>query len=156
MAMAGDPSLIVLDEPTAAMDVEARRAFWGRMGAFAAAGRTILFATHHLEEADMAADRILVVAHGRLVADGSAAEIKSTVASRRVRLTMLNGDTDRLPGLAGVRRVELIGTRATLHTEDSDATVRDLVARDLRWRDLEVETGDLEEAFVSLTGGAAR
>jgi ABC-2 type transport system ATP-binding protein len=153
MAIAGDPALIVLDEPTAAMDVEARRAFWERMGTFARDGKTILFATHYLEEADMAAERIVVIAGGRRVADGTAAEIKATVGERRVRFTLREGDEDVLESLDGVGRVERHGRRATLYTRDADATVRQLVAADLAWEDLEVEGADLESAFLTLTGG---
>jgi ABC-2 type transport system ATP-binding protein len=153
MAIAGDPALVVLDEPTAAMDVQARRAFWGRMRALAEAGKTILFATHYLEEADMAADRIVVIARGRRVADGTAAAIKATLGERRVRFTLLAGEEDRLRAIDGVGRVERHRQRATLYTTDADATVRGLVAGDLRWRDLEVDGIDLEEAFLTLTGG---
>ena len=88
LAIAGAPRLLVLDEPTAAMDVESRRAFWASMRAYAAGGRTILFATHHLEEADENADRIIVIAGGRLVADGTAAEIKGMTGGRTVRFTL--------------------------------------------------------------------
>lgn len=154
MAIAGNPELIVLDEPTAAMDVEGRRAFWKRMGLMAAAGKTILFATHYLEEADMAADRIVVIAGGRPVADGSAAQIKASMGERKVRLTILDGDEDRLSMIDQVRRVERYGQRVTLYTADADATVRDLVTGNFRWQDLEVESADLEEAFLNLTGGA--
>jgi ABC-2 type transport system ATP-binding protein len=77
LALAGNPELLVLDEPTAALDVQARRAFWQRLHAGVAAGRTVLFATHHLEEADAAADRVVVLARGRLVADGTPEQIKS-------------------------------------------------------------------------------
>src|SRR5204863_10142497 len=76
LAIAGDPELLFLDEPTVAMDVETRRAFWADMREFAAEGRTILFATHYLEEADQVADRIVVLDRGRIVADGTAAATK--------------------------------------------------------------------------------
>jgi ABC-2 type transport system ATP-binding protein len=77
LALAGDPELLVLDEPTAALDVEARRGFWQRLGGSVAAGRTVLFATHRLEEADAVADRVLVIAAGRLLADGTPDQVKA-------------------------------------------------------------------------------
>ena len=154
MGIAGDPSVVVLDEPTAAMDVEARRAFWERMRRLSAAGRTILFATHYLEEADAAADRIVVIARGRPVADGTSAAIKATLGERRVRLTLEGGD-DRLEDLESVRQVLRHGHRVTLYTDDADATVRSLVHRRLSWRDLEVESPDLEQAFLTLVGEAS-
>ncbi len=79
LALVADPRLLVLDEPTVALDVEARRAFWATMRGFAAGGRTVVFATHYLEEADAFADRIVLMANGRIVADGSATEIKARV-----------------------------------------------------------------------------
>src|ERR1700761_935761 len=83
LAICGKSELIVLDEPTAAMDVETRQRFWATMKEEVAAGRTLLFATHYLEEADQAADRILVINRGRLLADGTPAEIKARGGAKR-------------------------------------------------------------------------
>ena len=88
MAIAGDPDLLFLDEPTVAMDVESRRAFWDDMRRSAADGRTVLFATHYLDEADQVADRIIVLDHGRVVADGSPAALRASVAERTVRFAL--------------------------------------------------------------------
>ncbi|MGW0657219.1 ABC transporter ATP-binding protein, partial [Streptomyces umbrinus] len=84
LATAGDSDLIVLDEPTTGMDVSARQAFWATMREQADQGRTVLFATHYLEEADAIADRVLVLHRGRLLADGTAAEIKAKAGARRI------------------------------------------------------------------------
>ncbi|MFC4534732.1 ABC transporter ATP-binding protein [Sphaerisporangium dianthi] len=150
LALAGDPDLIVLDEPTAALDVEARREFWDGMRRYAARGKTILFSTHYLEEADEHADRIVVIDRGRVVADGTSREIKRVAALTTVSLTV-DGDTSWLGGLPGVTMVEIRGRRAHLRSADSDATVMALAeARALR--DLEVSPADLEDAFVALTG----
>ena len=78
LALVPDPDLLVLDEPTVAMDVEVRRAFWASMREFTDAGRTVLFATHYLDEADAFADRVVVLADGVMVADGTGAQIKAT------------------------------------------------------------------------------
>ncbi|HET9014635.1 MAG TPA: ABC transporter ATP-binding protein [Thermomicrobiaceae bacterium] len=151
LAIAGNPDLILLDEPTTAMDVEGRHAFWERMRTMAATGKTILFATHYLEEADMAADRIVVVARGHKVADGTAAELKAGLGEQRVRFT-LDGTAGPVAALRGVTAVERFGQRVTAYTRDVDLTVRDLATSDLPWRDLELETADLETAFLKLTG----
>ncbi|NUT35923.1 MAG: ABC transporter ATP-binding protein [Hamadaea sp.] len=154
-ALAGNPDLLVLDEPTAAMDVASRQAFWAAMREYAAGGRTILFATHYLAEADDFADRVVVIAGGRVIADGTGAEIKKAVAGRTVSFDLAGGgavDLDRLPG---VTVVEVRGERALLRSDDSDATVRALVAGGRPFRDLEVAGVGLEAAFLALTGGEA-
>jgi ABC-2 type transport system ATP-binding protein len=151
LALAGDPDLLVLDEPTAAMDVESRRAFWKCMSSHAATGRTILFSTHYLEEADQNADRIVVVARGRVVADGSGAEIKRRIGGRTVSFDLAGGPSEGLDRLPGVVSVELGGDRARLRSSDSDATVAALVGERGTPRNLEVNGAGLEEAFLALT-----
>ena len=157
LAIAGDPDLVFLDEPTVAMDVESRRAFWGDMRRFAAEGRTVLFATHYLDEADQVADRIVVLDHGRIVADGTSASIKAGVADRRVRFT-LRGTAPAdgiLAALDGVDDVQVTGTDVVLTTRDADATVRALVAGSIAFENIEVSGASLETAFLALTGNGA-
>ncbi|MCO5994885.1 ABC transporter ATP-binding protein [Actinoallomurus rhizosphaericola] len=151
IAIAGAPRLLVLDEPTAAMDVESRRSFWASMREYAAAGRTILFATHYLEEADENADRVIVIARGRVVADGTPQEIKAAAGAGTVRFTIGDQPTAGLDALPGVSAVDVRGPVARLHTTDPDATVQALYATGLRVTDLEVKGADLEDAFLSLT-----
>jgi len=153
MAIAGDPDLLFLDEPTVAMDVESRRSFWSDMRAFAAEGRTILFATHYLEEADQVADRIVVLDRGRIVADGTAASIKNASSSRHVRFRSAAPDQAFLAALPGAAAVDIAGSRVDIATADSDATARALLRSDLDVRDLEISGPDLEAAFLALTGG---
>jgi len=151
-AIAGDPMLLVLDEPTAAMDVQARRNFWRQIHAFASRGRTVLFATHYLHEADDAADRVVVIAGGRKVADGPPAAIKARFGDQQVRFTLLHGSPARLAALDGVRTVEHDHSRVTLHSTDTDATVRSLAGSGLAWSGLEVGGPDLETSFLRLLG----
>ena len=151
IAIAGDPDLVFLDEPTVAMDVETRRAFWADMRRSAADGRTILFATHYLEEADQVADRVVVLDHGRIVADGSGRSIRARVDGRTVRFDSVGADRARLAALPGVTAVDIRGGTVSLTTTDADATVRALFAAGLPIRDLEVTGADLEDAFVALT-----
>ena len=129
MALLSDPALLLLDEPTTGMDVEGRRAFWSAIRADAEQGRTVLFATHYLEEADQYADRIVLISHGRIVADGTGAEIKALAAGRTVRATLPGADTDALAALAGVDGVEVRGDTVLVHAKDSDAVARHLLTQ---------------------------
>jgi ABC-2 type transport system ATP-binding protein len=156
VALISDPRLLVLDEPTVAMDVEGRHAFWGTMREFAAGGRTILFATHYLEEADAYADRAVLMAHGAIVADGPTNEIKAMVGSRTIRATLPGVDTAALAGLAGVSGVERRGETVVLACSDSDAAIRALLERHPDSRDIEIQAAGLEQAFLALTGDAVK
>jgi len=151
VALVGNPALLVLDEPTVAMDVEARRAFWLALRGLAADGRTVLFATHYLDEADAFADRIILMGQGRIVADGSPTEIKSMVGRRRIRATLPDVEIHELESLTGVVRADRHGHVVSLDCSDADAAARALLARYPRVRDLEVAGADLEDAFIELT-----
>jgi ABC-2 type transport system ATP-binding protein len=152
IAIAGDPELVFLDEPTAAMDVAGRRAFWRMIRQFGREGRTIVFATHHLQEVDRISDRVVVVNHGRVVADGPGAVLKAAVVARHVRFSCDQPDCNVLDGLKGVTDVEVRGTSVRLDSLDADATVRDLVEHRVAFRQLDVTGAGLEEAFIELTG----
>ncbi|MFJ8750505.1 ABC transporter ATP-binding protein [Streptomyces sp. NPDC102441] len=150
VALAGDPELVVLDEPTAALDVEARRAFWGSIRSVAERGTTVLFSTHHLEEADENAGRIVVLHQGRIVADGSGEAIKRSAGSALVSFDLADRSAAGLESLPGVVGVDVRGNRALLRTDDSDATVVEL-ARIGAVRGLQVGRATLEDAFLALT-----
>jgi ABC-2 type transport system ATP-binding protein len=151
LALVGDPALLVLDEPTVAMDVETRRQFWTTMREFASRGKTVVFATHYLEEADAYADRIVLMAGGRIVADGPATEIKARVGRRIVRATLPEADLAGLARLPGVATVERRGDGVVLACSDSDRALRALLPAYPDARDLEVTGAGLEEAFLELT-----
>ena len=153
MALLSDPALLLLDEPTTGMDVEGRRAFWTSIRSDAEKGRTVLFATHYLEEADQYADRIVLISQGLIVADGSGSEIKSLASGRTVRATLIDagGAVDALSVLPGVDSVEVRGESVYVHTRDSDEVARFLLTRTAA-RDLEITAKGLEEAFIHLTG----
>ncbi len=150
VALAGNPALIVLDEPTAALDVEARHAFWESMRAYARRGHTVLFSTHHLEEADAHADRIVVVDRGRIVANGTGEELRRSAGGTLVSFEPAGIGAGELALLPGVVSVEMRGERARLRTEDSDATVVALAERGAI-RGLEVVPASLDDAFMALT-----
>jgi ABC-2 type transport system ATP-binding protein len=152
LALAGDPELLVLDEPTAALDIQARRAFWQRVRVWVAAGRTVLFATHRLEEADAVADRVLVISGGRLVADGTPDQVKAQAAGRSMVSVAADGlAREVLEDLPAVERVEAGRGRLTLYTSDPDQTVRALLQRAPHVQGLEVTRAGMEQAFLSLT-----
>ena len=154
LALVPDPDLMVLDEPTVAMDVEVRRAFWASMRTFTDTGRTVLFATHYLDEADAFADRVVVLAGGVIVADGTGAQIKSTVGGRTISAVIPGADADRLTALPGVLGVDHQATRTILRCNDSDAALRALLSTYPNAHDVEVAAGNLEDAFLELTATA--
>jgi ABC-2 type transport system ATP-binding protein len=150
LAILADPALMVLDEPTAGMDVEGRRDFWTAIRRDAEEGRTVLFATHYLEEADAYADRIILLRQGRIVADGTAAEVRNLSSGRSVRATLPGADGATLSALPGVRSVEIRGDRVLIQTLDSEAVARFLLTTTSA-RDVEIVAHNLEEAFLALT-----
>ena len=155
LALLPDPDLLILDEPTAGMDVRARREFWDTMRADARSGRTVIFATHYLEEADAFAQRIVMVAGGRVVADGTTAEIRATATGRRVSAYVDAGSQQAaLERLRELGEVEADAGRLLVRTADSDAVARVLL-NELGARDLEIAAGSLDDAFEALTADAA-
>ncbi len=152
IAIVCNPDLLVLDEPTVAMDVEGRREFWNIMREFASRGKTVLFATHYLEEADANADRAILMAHGRIVADGPTTEIKARVGRRTLRATLPAIDPATLAQLPGVASSERHGDAVTLSCSDSDQTIRALLQAYPEAKDIEIVGAGLEAAFLELTG----
>jgi ABC-2 type transport system ATP-binding protein len=151
LALVANPELLVLDEPTVALDVEGRREFWTAMREIAASGKTIVFATHYLEEADAYADRAVLMAHGRVVADGPTTEIKALVGTRTISATLPEVALETLERLPGVTSAERRGEAVVLACSDSDAAIRALLAAYPAVRDIEIRGAGLEEAFVRLT-----
>ena len=151
LAIAGECDLIVLDEPTTAMDVESRQMFWANMHAEVAEGHTLLFATHYLEEADQAADRILVISQGRLLADGTPAQIKQRAGAKRISFRLGPVDETFLLGLPALVTLEIRRDQVHLQTSDSDRTLYALLDAGYRPREIEVSGLGLEQAFLAIT-----
>jgi ABC-2 type transport system ATP-binding protein len=151
LALCGDPDLLFLDEPTVGLDVESRRVFWRIIEEKAAQGRAVLLTTHYLEEADALADRVVLISRGRIIAEGTPAEIKARAAGRKVRChtSLPLTEIESLPGVYGVRRD---GQLIELLTAEAEPVIRELLSRDARLSALEVRGADLEEAFLALTG----
>ena len=170
LALAGDPDLLFLDEPTVGLDIEARRAMWAQIRALAARGKTVLLTTHYLEEADALADRIVVIDKGRVVCEGTPDQVKAQGAARagghektgEVRIgaavklirctTTLS--TEQLLTMPGVSDVAWTGRRVTVTSIRPEATLREMLASDLGLGGLEVQSPALEDAFFALTTAA--
>jgi ABC-2 type transport system ATP-binding protein len=154
LALVADPDVMVLDEPTAALDVESRREFWKIMRRVAESGKTVLFATHYLEEADSYADRIILMASGRVVADGSSTEIKAAAGGRTIRATLREADRKALYLLPGVQTVDIHGDSVVLVCRRPDEALRAFLDQYPQAHDIEVKGAALEDAFVELTASA--
>ena len=158
IALLGNPDLLILDEPTAGMDVEARRDFWSSMHTEASEGRTIVFATHYLQEAEDFAPRTVLLDRGRIVADAPTSDIRSRgvqrTVSARFEAHLLDDARRQLAVLEHVTNIEMNAQRLTVATTDSDDVAR-IILGTLDGRDLEIQHESLEDAFVALTNAGA-
>jgi ABC-2 type transport system ATP-binding protein len=150
LACCGNPDLVFLDEPTVGMDIETRRALWEQVRALSAQGKTVLLTTHYLEEADALANRIVVLNQGKIVAEGTPAQIKAEVSGRKIRcVTQL--DTRFLMQLPGVSSVETDRDATVVLTSHAEQAIREMLALDPTLRNLEISSAGLEDAFLALT-----
>ena len=150
LSVIGNPDVLFLDEPTAALDVEARRGFWEQVSGFAARGKTIILTTHYLEEADALAQRIVVINQGAIVAQGTPAAIKARVGGKVVRFKSRGSSLD-FAAIPHVSRSSVTGDAVEIYTSQPEAVLREVFSRNLEITDLEVKGGGLEEAFIELT-----
>jgi ABC-2 type transport system ATP-binding protein len=163
LALAGDPDLIFLDEPTVGLDIEARRLMWAEIRSLAARGKTVLLTTHYLEEADALAHRIVVINKGKVICEGTPSEVKSMgsslsgsgsdAGSRTVKIIrcVTTMDAGMLLAIPGVTTAEMQGTLTILTSTQPEATLREMLALDQSLSSLEVASPALEDAFLSLT-----
>jgi len=154
LAICGRPKLLFLDEPTVGLDIEARRAMWATMRTLVANGCAILLTTHYLEEAEALADRVAVLARGRIAAEGSVRQIRARVAQRRIRCVS-DLPLETIGAWPDVRSVHRDGDRFEIVTDAAESVVRQLLREDMDLRDLEVQRAGLVEAFVEITQEAA-
>ena len=161
LGLAGDPDLLFLDEPTVGLDIKSRRRMWTQIELLAARGKTVLLTTHYLEEADSLAQRIVVIDKGRIVCQGTPAEVKSlgstgpgALKSQNVKIircaTVIHAHT--ILNIPGVTNVEVNGEITTISTNHSESTLRELLALDQSLHSLDVQSPRLEDAFLALTG----
>jgi ABC-2 type transport system ATP-binding protein len=155
LAICGDPDLLFLDEPTVGLDVESRRVLWDEIRKMVTRGKTVLLTTHYLQEADALADRVAVINHGEIIAEGTPSEIKAKTAGKRIRcVTSLSVNTLRqIPGVTAVKEDR---EAFELNAVEAEPVVRELLARDAKLSGLEVTSAGLEEAFLALTSETAR
>ncbi len=154
VAICGRPSLLFLDEPTVGLDVEARESMWRTIRELIAQGCSIVLTTHYLEEAEALADRVAVVASGRLIASGSVAEVRSLVSRKQISCSsgLAEDDIRSWPDVVAVTRD---ARRLQITVVDAESVVRRLLAADADVRDLEIRQAGLAEAFTELTKEAA-
>jgi ABC-2 type transport system ATP-binding protein len=150
LSICGNPDLLFLDEPTVGLDVEARRALWDEIRRLVGRGKTVLLTTHYLEEADALADRIAVINHGAIIAEGTPAEIKSQTSGKRIRcITALNvAGILQIPGVTNAKQDR---EAVEISAGEAEPVVRALLARDPTLSGLEITSAGLEEAFLALT-----
>jgi ABC-2 type transport system ATP-binding protein len=156
LALVGRPDVLFLDEPTVSLDVETRRRFWKEIRALIARGITLVLTTHYIEEADALADRVIVLDHGRIIAEGAPAEIKSRVGGRYMRFRSAVVAEAALLALPGVQRVTRDGDRWTVLTLDPEGGLAQLFRDGVRIEHLEVADAGLEDAFLALTSGTPK
>ena len=158
LALAGDPDLIFLDEPTVGLDIEARRAMWAQIRSLAARGKTVLLTTHYLEEADALAHRIIVINKGKVVCEGTPAQVKSmgsgssaTQQTLKIIRCATTLTVQHLEAMPGVTHIELTGALTSITSSQPEATLREMLALDQHLHSLEVQSPLLEDAFLALT-----
>jgi ABC-2 type transport system ATP-binding protein len=155
IAICGNPDLLVLDEPTASLDVEARRTMWRAIRGWAARGSAVLLTTHDLDEAESLSDRVAVLQRGRLIRDGAPDEIarEAAHASLTCISSLTPADARNLPGVIGA---ELLGRTLRLLSSTPERTVTALLGRDPTLSDLQIARASLEDAFIALTATTTR
>jgi ABC-2 type transport system ATP-binding protein len=150
LALCGDPELLFFDEPTTGLDVTVRRSLWATLRDLTGSGRGVVLTTHYLEEADALADRIVVIDHGRVIAEGTPSQIKALVPGRRIRArTAVTAEHAR--GWPGVTTAAQQGSWLELLVVDAEPVLRELLAADQGLAQLTVTEPSLEEAFLTLT-----
>ncbi|UPK44176.1 ABC transporter ATP-binding protein [Paenibacillus pabuli] len=169
LAMAGNPDILFFDEPTVGLDSETRKYFWEQVRKLAQEGKTVIFTTHYLQEADAAADRIILFNRGTIVADGTPEKIKAGITMRTVSFSTVhrsmldNGSASNkevvakadiralIEKLPDVDRIEYHNDHYILHSKNTDALIRHIIELQLPVHDIRIETGQLDEAYASLT-----
>jgi ABC-2 type transport system ATP-binding protein len=150
LAVCGRPKLLFLDEPTTGLDVTAREIMWRTVQRLVGGGVSIVLTTHYIEEAEALAHRVVVMARGREIAQGTVKEIRSLVAKKRIACATVTelAVIEAWPEVAAAARD---GEHLAITTADAEAVVRRLLAADPKLSDLEVRRAGLTEAFAELT-----
>ena len=150
MALVVDPTLLVLDEPTVGLDIDARRRFWATLAARRDRGTAVLLTTHQIEEAAAVADRVVVLHEGTVIASGHPADLTAQLPDRTVTARTALRDSE-LRALPDVLDVTVADGRMRAASARAEATVQALLAADPTLSDLRVEGATLEQAIVAMT-----
>jgi ABC-2 type transport system ATP-binding protein len=155
-ALVHNPPVVILDEPTAGVDIELRQMLWAYVRELHAAGTTVVLTTHYLEEAEELCDRIAIVNHGRIVADSDTKSLLAQAREKWVQVTVAD-DVATVPAIEGVTRVELLDSRRLdilydKQTVQAGAVLARLQAAGLSVVDVTTREADLEDVFLELTG----
>ena len=154
LALCGNADYILLDEPTVGLDIEARHTFWQVIRELVGEGGGVVLTTHYLEEADALADRILVMAEGRIIADGTPADIKALAGGKIIEFRTA-ATAAELANLVAVEAVSPVGDRMRLTSNAAEETLKALFAAGIGIEDISVESAGLEAAFLGLTTSKA-
>lgn len=150
LAICGNPEVLFLDEPTTGLDIDARQRMWATIRELVAAGTGVLLTTHYLEEAEVLADRVVVLNRGRVAAAGTMQDVRALVSQRRIRcLSAL--DVERVASWPGVRSAVRTEARIEVLTDAAEAVARRMLAEDAALSELEIQRAGLAEAFLELT-----
>src|ERR1700761_1007336 len=149
LAICGDPDLLFLDEPTVGLDITTRHLIWQQIRRLVQQGRTVVLTTHYLEEVDALADRVIVLNHGNIVAQGTSTEIKAQTSQRKIScVTQLS--IESIKAIANVNNVSSQNQRVEIRTSEAEFVLRELFARDPLLHGLELTNSSLEEAFIKI------
>jgi ABC-2 type transport system ATP-binding protein len=149
LAICGNPDLLFLDEPTVGLDISTRHLIWQQIRRLIQQGRTVVLTTHYLEEVDALADRVVVLNHGVIVAEGTSAEIKARTAQRKICCStrLRPSEIELIPDVSSVSEQE---SRMEIRTSQVEPVLRELFIRDPNLSGLEVSNSTLEEAFLKI------
>ncbi|MEC1375169.1 ABC transporter ATP-binding protein [Heyndrickxia oleronia] len=151
LALSGNPELIILDEPTVGMDISSRNRFWKTIQMLSKKGKTIIFTTHYLQEADDVAERIILFNKGSIIADGTPIEIKARLTKQFVSFHTTSGSINKLYGHSVITAIFEKNDRVYVQTDDTDAVLALLFSENIGAHNIQIERGKLEEAFEQLT-----
>jgi lipooligosaccharide transport system ATP-binding protein len=153
-ALINQPDLMLLDEPTAGLDPQARHALWDKLYRLKQQGVTLIITTHYMDEAEQLCDRLVIMDKGKIVAEGSPRGLIEEYATKEVvELRFPVGEAPREEAFDGLaKRIELLPDRTLLYTDDADATLADLSERSLDIESTVVRRSSLEDVFLRLTG----
>jgi ABC-2 type transport system ATP-binding protein len=150
LAICGNPDFVILDEPTVGLDVEARRSLWAQIRNLARRKKTVLMTTHYLQEAEMLADRIIIMDEGRLIAEGTPQDLKGSVREKRIRCTSAL-PLEVVLSMKHVKKAHREGARLEIHTDDTDLSIRELLQEDPELANIEIVSAGLEDYFLAMT-----